>query len=157
MPRSNAMVATAILPLLLSPFAAAAAELAVTIDGGRSADGQFRVALFESASGFPGGPEAPAKAETIAAKDGSVIIDFADMKAGIYAVAVYHDENGNGELDKNMLGIPTEGYGFSNNARGFMGPPTFADAAVTLKGQDQAITISLVYWIDTKEWDSGTR
>ena len=146
MPRSKAIVATAILPLLLLPsFAAAAAELAVTIDGGRSGDGQFRVALFENASGFPSGPEAPAKSQSVTAQEGAIGIDIADLNPGIYAVAVYHDENGNGELDKNLLGIPTEGYGFSNNARGLMGPPSFEDAAITLEGASQSIAISLVY------------
>ena len=52
-------------------------------------------------------------------------------------MVAFHDENGNGELDRNVLGIPTEGHAFSNDATGRMGPPAFADAAVTV-GSDPA-------------------
>lgn len=52
------------------------------------------------------------------------------VKPGKYAVVAFHDVNGNEELDKNMLGIPTEPYGFSNNARGMLGPPDLAEQLV---------------------------
>lgn len=70
-------------------------------------------------------------------------VAFTDLPAGRYAVAVFQDLNGNGELDTNLLGIPTEPYGFSRNAMGNMGPPSFAAAAIALDGQNQAITIEL--------------
>lgn len=157
MPFPRAIAATAALPLLLISFAVTAADLAITIDDARNGEGQIRVALFESRAGFPSGPEAPAKSQTVAAEGAPIGLDFVDLNAGTYAVAVYHDENSNGELDKNLFGIPTEGYGFSNDARGFMGPPSFEEATITLEGHDQVITISLVYWVDTGEWDTGPR
>jgi uncharacterized protein (DUF2141 family) len=55
---------------------------------------------------------------------------------------MYHDENGNGQLDKNMMGIPRERVGFSRDARGRMGPPSFADAAIDLQ-QDTALLVTL--------------
>ena len=64
---------------------------------------------------------------------------------GRYAAIAFHDENGNGKLDKNFLGVPTEPYGFSNDAQGFLGPPTFDAAAVALGGGNEAIRIALVY------------
>lgn len=53
---------------------------------------------------------------------------------GKYAITVFHDENGNGRLDTGMFGIPKEGYGFSNNARGMFGPPSFLDSSFEVKG-----------------------
>ena len=58
---------------------------------------------------------------------------------------MFHDENDNGRLDENAWGVPTEGYGFSNNARGLLGAPSFDSAQVTLDGNDRSIAISLIY------------
>ena len=58
-------------------------------------------------------------------KDNKCMLSFKDLKAGKYAIRYFHDENGNGELDTNAFGIPKEGYGFSNNAKGSFGPPAF--------------------------------
>jgi len=55
-------------------------------------------------------------------------VTFTDVPKGEYAVSVYHDENSNGVMDKNMFGIPSEDYASSNNAKGVMGPPKYADA-----------------------------
>jgi uncharacterized protein (DUF2141 family) len=53
---------------------------------------------------------------------------FEDIPPGEYAIAAFHDENGNNDLDRNFVGIPSEGTGASNDARGFMGPPSYDDA-----------------------------
>jgi len=58
---------------------------------------------------------------------------FKNLPNGIYAIAVYHDENNNKILDKNFLGIPKEGYGFSNNFKPMFSKPKFEDAKFTLK------------------------
>lgn len=62
-----------------------------------------------------------------------------------YALAVIHDENMNGKLDANPRGIPTEGYGFSNDAEGFLGALSFRTASFAYDGQNVALTISLNY------------
>lgn len=64
------------------------------------------------------------------------------LKPGKYAVAVYHDENGNRKLDRNFTGIPREEYGFSNDARGVMSAPDFKDQLFEHKG-DTVIRIHL--------------
>ena len=70
---------------------------------------------------------------------------FEGLKAGRYAVAMYHDVDGDESLDTNMLGIPREPYGFSNNAVGRFGPPSFDDAAVVVPDEGQVETrVSLV-------------
>ena len=59
--------------------------------------------------------EKPVAAQKVAAAQGEVKLQFKDLAPGTYAVQVMHDENENNQLDTNFLGIPTEGYGFSNN------------------------------------------
>lgn len=68
----------------------------------------------------------------IAASGQSLVVRFRDLPPGGYAAVAFQDVNGNGKLDKNLLGIPREPYGFSNSARGSAGPPKFSAAAVTL-------------------------
>lgn len=58
-------------------------------------------------------------------KDSTCSFTFTELKTGKYAIRYYHDENLNGKMDKNMMGKPTEGYGFSNNVIGKFGPPPF--------------------------------
>jgi uncharacterized protein (DUF2141 family) len=74
-------------------------------------------------------------------KDQKCLILIENLKPGKYAVRYFHDENLNGKMDTNFMGIPTEGYGFSNNAKGSFGPPPFekwlfevsADKKISLK------------------------
>ena len=75
---------------------------------------------------------------------------FSNLAPGRYAAIAFHDENGNGKLDKNFLGVPTEPYGFSNNVQGFLGPPTFDAAALDIGDGNAAIRITLVYHGDSK-------
>lgn len=56
-----------------------------------------------------------------------------ELPTGHYAISVFRDTNGNGELDTNFFGIPTEPYGFSNNARGKFGPPSFEQCLIQFK------------------------
>jgi uncharacterized protein (DUF2141 family) len=70
--------------------------------------------------------------QIIEAKEGHLSALFKDLPPGLYAAVAYQDSNGNGKLDKNVFGIPKEPFGFSNGARGTMGPPSFAQAAVQI-------------------------
>ena len=65
---------------------------------------------------------------------------FKDLKSANYAIQYYHDENDNGKLDSGSFGRPLEGYGYSNDARGFMGPADFKDQIFQLKSN---LTITL--------------
>ena len=69
----------------------------------------------------------------------SLQLTLHDLPPGTYAIKLFHDANGNGELDTNLVGMPVEGYGFSNDA-GRFGPAAFEEAAVTLEG-DTRITV----------------
>jgi uncharacterized protein (DUF2141 family) len=72
-------------------------------------------------------------------------LDFAGVAPGTYAVMVYHDENDNGTLDRAANGMPLEGYGFSRNARGHWGPPSFEDAGFDIKPGANDIALDMVY------------
>jgi uncharacterized protein (DUF2141 family) len=92
---------------------AQAGELTVTISDIRNPKGTLMVAVEKSDAGW-NDEEKPVAAQKIAASGKEVVLKF-DLPAGEYAVQVLHDENDNGKLDTNFMGMPTEGYGFSNN------------------------------------------
>jgi uncharacterized protein (DUF2141 family) len=70
---------------------------------------------------------------------------FALSAPGTYAVAVYHDENDNHRLDRTLLGLPAEGYGFSNNVTPLLGLPSFGSVRLRIGPGDTRITIKLLY------------
>lgn len=78
-------------------------------------------------------------------KNNQAQCNFEGIPPGTYAIAVAHDENMNGKLDTNALGIPTEGYGFSNDAVGWLGAPPFSAASFSYVGGDLSLTIRLHY------------
>jgi uncharacterized protein (DUF2141 family) len=77
------------------------------------------------------------------AKDGENVIAVPDVPKGRWAVLVYQDENGNGELDRNFIGIPKENYGFSRNAAGKFGPPSFEDAVIEVADEPTVANVKL--------------
>ena len=81
----------------------------------------------------------------VAASDSETKVCFNVPKPGTYAVAIYHDENGNKKFDKNFLGIPTEGFGFSNNPGIFFGPPDHDEAAFEVGEEPVTIHIDVTY------------
>jgi len=95
--------------------------------------GQISIGLFSSENGFPEkGKEVKGKEVKVTGK--TINYTFKDIPDGIYAIAVFHDSNNNGILDKNFLGIPKEGNAFSNNVTTTFGPPSFEKAKFELKG-----------------------
>jgi uncharacterized protein (DUF2141 family) len=95
--------------------------------------GNVIIALFDTEKGFPHGAAAIGSLK-VTAKKGTVASAFKKLAPGRYAVAAFHDANGNDALDTTFLGIPTEEYGFSRNARCATGPPEFSAAAFDLNG-----------------------
>ena len=129
---------------LLLPGTARAGTLDLTIAGVRNDDGKLMVAIYGSAEGFLDSQRRLAQAMQTARR-GDVSLQISGLKRGLYAVAVFHDEDRNGELNRNFIGLPTEGYGFSNDARGFAGPPSFAAAVFSVDGEHTAIRLTLQY------------
>lgn len=81
----------------------------------------------------------------IKVRDTQARCDFVDIPPGTYALAVIHDENMDGKLGTNWMGIPTEGYGFSNDAKALMGAPSFEAATFPYDGRNLDLTIRLNY------------
>lgn len=131
------MLALALLALPAS--LAQAGELRIAVENIAGNDGHVRVALYGEGSKFLKSGQEEAASFRIASP-GTMTFSFPDLAAGRYGVAVFHDANGNGELDSNLLGIPTEGVAFSNAARANFGPPSFADVAVTVPDEGAVTT-----------------
>ena len=102
--------------------------LKVLITGLHSSYGSVLVSLFNQDNGFPSQSRKAFKKEKINIVDGIASAMIKDIPPGNYAIAVLHDENNNLEMDTRLFGLPKEGYGFSNNAKGLFGPPSFNDA-----------------------------
>jgi uncharacterized protein (DUF2141 family) len=112
----------------------------------RNSTGTVACALFESPDGFPTDYLRTAtNVMVIKIRKDRARCDFEDIPPGTYAMAVIHDENMNGKLDTNRVGVPTEGYGFSNDAKGVLGPPRFSAASFSYNGRNLELTMSLRY------------
>ena len=122
-----------------------AGDLTVTLENVANADSALLVGVHTKSADFSD-DASRVTGQMQAAKAGKVTVHFKNLPAGRYAIALFHDANGNGKLDSNRLGIPVEGIGFSNNATGSFGPPAFAKAAFDVPA-DGTITqsIKLVY------------
>lgn len=108
--------------------------------------GNVACALFESPAGFP--VEFLRYATNIMAikiRDAQARFCFLDIPPGTYALAVIHDENMNGKLDTSWLGVPKEGYGFSNDAKAVLSAPSFSAATFIYDGETLELTITLHY------------
>ena len=116
----------------------------VEISGLRNDKGQVLCFLFSSAADFPKKTDKAVAHVKSAISQGQASCEFPGIASGTYAVSVIHDENSNGRLDTNFMGIPREGVGASNNAKGHFGPPKFDAAAFRfLRGRlDLKITIN---------------
>lgn len=121
-----------------------AADLTVIVNNVQQDSGQVMLGLFSSAEGFPKtiSQGALARAKERSAT-GQIRLLFKGLAAGQFAATAFHDLDSNGKLNANFMGLPTEPYGFSNNARGNFGPPAFKDAVVTLGDQDLTIEVTL--------------
>lgn len=118
----------------------------VEVQNIRNSTGNIACALFESPDGFPREfLHNATNVVVIKIRGKEARCDFVDISPGTYALVVIHDENMNGKLDTKWLGIPKEGYGFSNDAKGVLGAPSFSAASFSCDGQNLDKTINLRY------------
>lgn len=123
----------------------AAGSIAITATSVEGTQGKVYFYLYDSDDGFPTDFELAQRSASAIAKGGEAKVVFDNVPAGTYAVAVYHDEDGDGELDTNFLGIPSEGVGVSRDAKGSFGPPSFRDAKFTVQSARITLTITMKY------------
>jgi uncharacterized protein (DUF2141 family) len=101
--------------------------------------------LFTSAAGFPAAHEHAFRDGTAAISNGAARVVFTNVPAGVCAVSVCHDRNGNGRLDQTLFGRPVEGYGLSGHGMVRAGPPRFEDSGFRVSTNDVFLLIRLVY------------
>ncbi|MEH6558135.1 MAG: DUF2141 domain-containing protein [Oceanicoccus sp.] len=120
----------------------AAETLTVVISSLESTDGHIMLRILAGEQEFDGDVEAITSIKQRAlAGDNTFTVD--NLPAGDYGLQIMHDKNSNGKLDSNFVGMPTEPWGFSNNATGNMGPPAWSDVKFGLSGKvTQLITLN---------------
>ncbi len=119
------------------------ATLSVTVNGIRHDRGEVSVSLYSDPKTFRKEAQAVA-VKRIPAAPGRATVAFDGLAPGRYAIMVYHDEDGDGELDRRLGMFPTEGYGLSNNPT-VIGPPAFEDSAFEVATQKTGLSIALRY------------
>lgn len=139
-----ATAATASLALA-QPAPAQPGSLTVNVTGLHSGKGKLVACLWRSKDGFPSCEKSPAASRLVVPVTATAMaLTFANVAPGSYAVTVHHDEDGNGRMKHNMIGMPAEGVGVSNNPGGM---PGFAKSLFRVGGNG-AITVKMRYLFD---------
>ncbi|CAH0159533.1 hypothetical protein SRABI118_00724 [Massilia sp. Bi118] len=125
--------------LLAAAACASAATVEVRVTAVEGGKGTLRVAVCDRERFL----KQCAYTASSPAREGENVIAVPNVPKGSWAVLVYQDENGNAELDRNLIGIPKENYGFSRDARGKFGPPGFDDAAIEVKDEVTVASVRL--------------
>ncbi|MFK7983967.1 MAG: DUF2141 domain-containing protein [Saprospiraceae bacterium] len=133
--------------LMASPVTAQNSTLKVTIQNIQKAKGNIMIAVFRGEANFLEDDKDIASKIALVEKTGELTVVFPNLPFGNdYAVAVYHDLNGNGALNTNLFGVPTEAYGFSNNARSKWGAPKYNVARFELNELTENMVIQVKKW-----------
>ncbi len=121
------------------------ANLHVLVSGFRNQQGIVQITLFNTKQGFPDQVKDAFIARSIPLNANQVEVVFEKIPLGIYAVGAFHDENANKKLDTNFIGLPKEGTGTSNNAKGKMGPPPFDAACFVVDAGNVVVKFNIIY------------
>lgn len=138
--------ALTLLPVLflLESQAASAIDVTVTVTGVRNAKGKIAALAFSNKNGFPDKPDKALAQAVIDARKGTATLTLKNLPAGKLAITVLHDEDGNGKLNRTIIGLPLEGVGMSGKPEGKL-PPTFNDA-VEAFDKSRKVKVPLKYW-----------
>lgn len=140
------LLLTAILPATIAAQSKPQVHLSIDVDLTQQAHGELAYLIFSSPPGFPGDREKALRHGFLPIPPGAKQLRIdTDLPPGTYAVSVYEDLNRNHKLDHNLIGIPREPVGVSNNPPARFGPPHFDECSFHLEGSDQTITIMLVH------------
>ncbi len=129
-----------LLPVLAEP------ELQVEFTNLNAAKGNLYIALYDQADAFMQTDRVRSQKIVPVTQKGTLKISLGNFPPGKYALSCFHDLNGNGKLDTNWMGIPSEPYGFSNNARPQFRAPKWAEAAFDLYGAGGTISVKVEEW-----------
>jgi uncharacterized protein (DUF2141 family) len=120
-------------------------NLVVKFNSLKNTKGRVCLTVFSGPKGFPSGGTGSSlkSSRCTAANRGSVT--FTNLPLGNYAIAAIHDSNSDGKLNTNPLGVPSEGFGFSNNPPIRFGPASYADSQVFVSGTKTVVQIQMHY------------
>ena len=144
-PRSVALALGTIALVGAVPPAEPGADVTVVAKNLRNDRGVVRACLTGQAERFPNCDDKSRSFQVVGEAADTVTLVFRDVPPGRYAVALLHDENGNGKADRAAMMIPTEGFGFSRDAPVRMGPPKFDQAAFAIDGGEVSQTVKMRY------------
>lgn len=120
-------------------------QMILKIDGLRESVGQIMVFVYDNEDDFPTKRDRARKSKKVPVTSSEMMVSFDEVPGGTYGVAVYHDENSNDNMDRAWYGMPTEGYGASNDATGTFGPPKFKDAKFEFRSSQDTVKIIIHY------------
>ena len=117
-------------------------QLIIKFNGMSSNNGNVKIALCNSDANYKD-HKSPFIGKSISINKNTATIEFEDLPFGEYAIKAFHDADANNDLNTNILGIPVEDYGFSNNARSLFGPPSWQDAKFILNDDGKVVEIEI--------------
>jgi uncharacterized protein (DUF2141 family) len=115
-------------------------KIIVTVEHISSTEGSINVDVFNSEKTFL---KTPFLSKSRDANTGEMLFEFDGVPNGEYTISIYHDENANGELDKNFMGIPNEPYGVSKEGKSMFGPPSYKEALFAIENNNISLSIAL--------------
>ena len=121
-------------------------SILAVVSGLRNAPGRLGCSLYDKADGFPTDDTKAVRRHWLAIEGREAVCEFDGLPPGEYAVAAFHDENGNGELDKGLFGIPKEGWATSKNVKPALSAPSFEESQVDLRaGEALRLLLTIHY------------
>ena len=138
-------IALGSLTLTSTMSAASASTLTAEISGLRNRNGQLCFSVFSNSQGFPTSGDNAVQNKCVKITNAPMRVTFKSLSPGNYAIAVLHDENNDRQANRNFLGLPTEGFGFSRNPAIGVSAPKFSDTAVSVAGENTTTQIQLRY------------
>ena len=139
--------APALATMLVGAAPPTGADITVAVTDIRNSEGVVRACMTRDPDSFPKCRGVEGAYAATARAGGNVVLTFRNVTPGRYAIALLHDENGNGKADRAAMMIPTEGFGFSRDAKVRMGPPRFRDAAFDVADRAERLTIRMRYML----------
>ena len=131
--------------IMLLSAAFGQSSMIVKVDGLRENSGNLMVFVYDNADAFPTKRDKAFRLKKVPVTSSSMTVSFGDIPSGTYGIAVYHDENTNDKMDRHWYGMPKEGYGASNDAKGSFGPPKFDDSKFDFQRSQDTIKITIHY------------
>lgn len=121
-------------------------KLSVNINNLRNNKGHVLISLYKDGAGYPEEVNKAVRRAKLTITNKTAAVSFTGLASGSYAIAILHDENDDEKMNTNFIGLPKEGYGFSNNVMGSFGPPSYTKASFQYSaGQSKTISIKTRY------------